>query len=140
MICNAFLREHEGLARLLLDDSESGQCDLGSRLFEELKSLRDLNERQDFERARTDFEEAGRRKDLLMKEVDHRVKNSLQIVSSFLMLQAKTAGAAAIQLYDKLADKKIRHFMLPGAANRKSAGRSRSRRKGWHCADDLNTG
>ncbi len=92
------LREHEELARMLLEDAEAGQCEMGARLFDELESLRELNERQELEKAKRALEESGRQKDILMKEVDHRVKNSLQIVSSLLHLQAKTLpGPAASQ-------------------------------------------
>jgi len=38
-----------------------------------------------------------RQKDLLIKEVNHRVQNSLQLVSSFLRLQARTAGPEAAE-------------------------------------------
>jgi two-component sensor histidine kinase len=97
------LREHEELARMLLEDTEAGHCEMGTRLFDELESLRDLNERQELEKAKRALEESGRQKDLLMKEVEHRVKNSLQIVSSLLHLQAKMAGPAAAQFHSAAA-------------------------------------
>jgi two-component sensor histidine kinase len=97
------LREHEELARMLLDDPEAFHGEIGARLFAELESLRDFNERQQLVKAKCALEESGRQKDLLLKEVHHRVKNSLQIVSSLLYLQAKTAGEAAGQFHNAAA-------------------------------------
>ena len=93
----ALLREHEELARLLSEDTEAGRCEMGTRLFEELASLRDLNERQELEKAKRALEESGRQKDLLLKEVDHRIKNSLQIVSSLLHFASNEQRLAASQ-------------------------------------------
>jgi two-component sensor histidine kinase len=97
------LRDHEELAKLLLDDFEAGRGEMGARLFEELVSLREFNEREELEKAKRALEESGRQKDLLIKEVDHRIKNSLQIVSSLLHMHANTAGAAAGQFHDAAA-------------------------------------
>jgi two-component sensor histidine kinase len=94
---NALLSQHEELAQLLCADAGDGSFEMGSRLFEELESLRALNERKVLESAKRALEEKDRQKDVMMREIDHRIKNSLQIVSSLLSLQAKSAGVSAPQ-------------------------------------------
>ena len=83
---NDLLAKNEELARLLLQDPEAARCDMGVRLFSELQDLRALNERRELKRANTELERLVAQKDLLLKEVNHRIKNSLQIVSSILQL------------------------------------------------------
>jgi two-component sensor histidine kinase len=85
------LKVNEELARLLLEDPEAARCDMGVRLLEELAELRDLNEKRELEKAKHALEVQLQQKDLLLKEINHRVKNSLQIASSILQLQVPDA-------------------------------------------------
>ena len=100
---NELLRQHEELAQLLSGDAEAGRCEMGTQLFEELDVLRDHNERQELEKAKRALEDKDRQKSLMLKEVDHRIKNNLQIVASLLNMQATTAGAAAPQFRNAAA-------------------------------------
>jgi two-component sensor histidine kinase len=97
----ALLDANAELARLLLDDPEAGRCDIGGRLFAELQALRELNERRELELAKQALEIQVAQKELLLKEVNHRVKNSLQVIASLLQLEiaqlGNTEAATAMQ-------------------------------------------
>jgi two-component system, chemotaxis family, sensor kinase Cph1 len=67
-------------------------------------AARDLNQREQLRRlnlqlrhALSQNEELLAQKDLLMREVDHRVQNSIQLVNSMLGLQAREAGDPAVK-------------------------------------------
>jgi two-component sensor histidine kinase len=81
------LRHNEELRRALLEDPEAGRCEMGGRLFAELEDLRALNEKHELEQANRELQRRIVERDLLFKESNHRLKNSLQIVSSMIHLQ-----------------------------------------------------
>lgn len=76
------------------------QIEASHRLRRALRESGDTRERlrlyQELERAVAEKDAALAQKDVLMKEVDHRVQNSLQLVSAFLSLQARDAGPGPV--------------------------------------------
>lgn len=83
----AMLLSSEKLRELLLADPEAGRCDMSVQLFAEFESLRELHERRELERANRELTQRAEEKGMLLNEIHHRVKNSLQIVSSVLHMQ-----------------------------------------------------
>nr|WP_312993288.1 histidine kinase dimerization/phosphoacceptor domain -containing protein [Rhizobium populisoli] len=53
-----------------------------------------------------------RQKDFLLKEVNHRVQNSLQLVAAFLRLQSKSSGDEALKLQLAEADRRLNAVAL----------------------------
>lgn len=60
------------------------------------------------EAAMSDLSEAVDQKDLLMREVNHRVKNSLQLVSSLLSLQSQSAQDEQLRHHLQEAGRRVR--------------------------------
>ena len=80
------MRQHEELARLLLDPSDGERGQIGTRLFDELETLPgERDERIALREALALNVEAQRHQQLLIHELNHRVKNTLAIIQSIAM-------------------------------------------------------
>jgi signal transduction histidine kinase len=71
------LRNHQELARLLLEDPEASRCEMSERMHSELTALRELNERQELETAKMALEEKDRQKDQFIAVLAHELRNPL---------------------------------------------------------------
>ena len=115
------MRGHEELARLLLEDPEADRCEMGERLFEELTSLRELNERQELERAKQALEEKDRQKDEFIAVIAHELRNPLAAIRS---------ATDAMGLHANAGSKSCSAGGAPGSPNHchdPDAGRSAGR-------------
>src|ERR1700722_11875652 len=74
------LRGHEELAQLLIEDSESDRSEMSERTFAELTSLRELNERQELQKAKLALEEKDRQKDQFIAVLAHELRNPLSTI------------------------------------------------------------
>jgi signal transduction histidine kinase len=71
------MRGHEELARLLLADPEAHRSEMSERTFQELTHLRELNERQELQKAKQALEEKDRQKDQFIAVLAHELRNPL---------------------------------------------------------------
>ncbi|WP_424934526.1 sensor histidine kinase [Amaricoccus macauensis] len=87
-----FLDRHEALADLVLSDEAVAATETGQHLLEELRQLRaERDERAELRRALAERDEALERQELLIDELNHRVKNTLSVVQSMTELTLKQA-------------------------------------------------
>lgn len=74
------MRGHEELARLLLEDPEAHRSEMSERTFQELAHLRELNERQELQKAKQELEEKDRQKDQFIAVLAHELRNPLSAI------------------------------------------------------------
>ena len=91
---NALLHHQQELAQLLLDQSDASRNCIGRQLFDELVQLRrERDERDALRRLLAERQEAQRHQQLLINELNHRVKNTLVVVQS---IAAQTLRSAKV--------------------------------------------
>lgn len=100
-IANRFTRKFEALSRLALAYRDRATA-IVTRSYH-VQELRDLQEtliqaHHERNRNESSLKELLAEKELLMQEVHHRVKNSLQLVRGVLSLQARTANGPELKL------------------------------------------
>lgn len=82
----ALMQAHEDLAALMLSTDDAAQAGVGKRFYDELLLLRqERDDRAALRVALTENQEARRHQQLLINELNHRVKNTLAIIQSIAM-------------------------------------------------------
>jgi len=101
----ALMREREDFARLLLEDPEAGRCETSERLFAELTHLRELNERQELEKAKQGLEEKDRQKDQFIAMLAHELRNPLAAIrtAAYTLRLLKLQDERAAPIVERVA-------------------------------------
>ncbi|MDM9649416.1 histidine kinase dimerization/phosphoacceptor domain -containing protein [Rhizobium sp. S163] len=93
-----------------------GEVEAASRIvklmLEHRNSLRIRELNRELTTTLKENENLLKQKDFLLKEVNHRVQNSLQLVAAFLRLQAKASGDENVRLQLDEADKRLNAVAL----------------------------
>ncbi|MDX7951772.1 sensor histidine kinase [Lichenihabitans sp. Uapishka_5] len=80
------MRLHEELASLMLDTKDAARTEVGQRLYDEVILLRqERDDRVALRKSLAENQEARRHQQLLINELNHRVKNTLAIIQSIAM-------------------------------------------------------
>jgi signal transduction histidine kinase len=98
------MRGHEELARLLLEDPEADRSEMSERMYEELVRLRELNERQELQKAKQALEEKDRQKDQFIAVLAHELRNPLATIrtSAYALRRLNLQDGRAESLVDRV--------------------------------------
>lgn len=98
------MRGHEEFAQLLMEDPEADRSEMSERMFEELARLRDLNERQELQRAKQALEEKDRQKDQFIAVLAHELRNPLGAIrtSAYALRRLDLQDSRATPLVERV--------------------------------------
>jgi signal transduction histidine kinase len=98
------MRGHEELAQLLMEDPEADRSEMSERMFAELGRLRDLNERQELQRAKQALEEKDRQKDQFIAVLAHELRNPLGAIrtSAYALRRLDLQDSRATPLVERV--------------------------------------
>jgi signal transduction histidine kinase len=98
------MRGHDEFAQLLMEDPEADRSEMSERMFAELARLRDLNERQELQRAKQALEEKDRQKDQFIAVLAHELRNPLGAIrtSAYALRRLDLQDSRATPLVERV--------------------------------------
>jgi signal transduction histidine kinase len=89
---------------LLMEDPEAARSEMSERMFAELARLRELNERQELQRAKQALEEKDRQKDQFIAVLAHELRNPLGAIrtSAYALRRLNLQDSRATPLVERV--------------------------------------